>query len=89
MFAFLVFCVFVCLWDWMLLLCVSSRVLCTVAQVVCNALLPGLVQPSIAVSGDSYWGVCPCTWVFIGLCVGCKRSWLCHLLPVAGVFTLR
>lgn len=89
MFAFLVFCVFVCLCGWMLLSCVSGRVLCTVAQVVRTAFLLGLVQHSVCVSGDTHWVVCMCTWAFTCLCVGCKCSWVCLLWPVVGVFTLR
>ena len=50
MFALLVFCGYICLWGWMLL---SGEVLCAVAQAAHTALLQGLVQHSVTVSGDT------------------------------------
>lgn len=52
----------------MLLLCVSGRALCTVAQVVCIALLLGPVQHSVAVSGNTHWVACVYFGVYMSVC---------------------
>lgn len=90
-FFLIVFCLCICLRGWVLLSRVSGGAWRTwmVVQVVCTAFLQGLAERGAAVSGNRRRGPCVRTWEFTRLCVGCEHSWVCGLLLVDGVFTLR